>query len=332
MENPGPSQVVQEKNPERSNLSSREPRNFLLPFVIIGIVLFAFFPISLCIGLFEDWKELPPPPAQPNKLLGTSDFFWAPGNVYIQADDGKIYSYSTGDGKWSGPETEISELNNNECRSISAKFFPLKSAFTKPYECVMAYGHGDIAPAPEFSFVLDRDGNLWGFSQTSPAMLFLFLPIFVPVGALAGVVVTIVCIGIRRIKINKARQQMTPYGLGSRAQEIKIMKVVARMWSVISILYFVPFLLENRDMTINVSVLIAILTLIAAWRWPLHGGIVTIFAYLVMGLSIVFRGDYVDPGFYIILNTIFFFPGLLFILSWYLNQKYSKETSQKMET
>ena len=328
MENPKPSQTVQETISEMSNLPSRKPRNLLFPFVLIGMALFACYPISISIGLFDNWEKFPPPPVRSNKLLGTSNFFWEPGNVYIQAEDGKIYSYSTGDGKWSGPETEISEVNNNNCKSISLKFFPLKSPFIKPYECVMAYCHGDIAPAPEFSFVLDQDGNLWGFSQTSPAMLIWFLPMFVPAGALAGVVVTFIWMGIRRIKINKARHQMTPYGLGSRAQETKIVKVVARMWSIISILYLTSFLAENRDVTINISVLIAIVCLIAAWRWPLHGGIVIICSYLVMELAIVFRGHYAVPGFYIILNTIFFFPGLLFIFSWYLNQKSQKETSQ----
>jgi hypothetical protein len=328
MEQPVVLLKVQEIYPEMPAFASKKPRNFLLPLALIGMALCAILPVIRVVGLFDHWEKFTPPPAKPTGLMGTSDFFWKPGNVYIQVEDGEIYAYSTGRAMWLGPESEIPELNTNNCSSFSVKFFPWKRPFPHPYQCVMAFGHGDITPAPEFSFALDQDGILWGFAQLSPTWLYLFLPIAAAVGALAGVMVNFVWLGIRRIRINKVHVQISPYGLSARAQEAKSLKVVARIWSLISILYFITVVIEDRDMALNTIAVLSILALIIAWRWPLHGGIAILILYLIMVAAILLRGHFADPYFIIILDAIFYFPGLLFILSWRITRKYNEETSQ----
>jgi hypothetical protein len=341
--NPDSSEISQETNSGAQAPQPQKPRNLVIFFIIgamLACVLAQFVAFS---GLFRSWEKIPPPPVKAKKLLGTESFWSGMGRLFILAEDDQVYAYAL-PGIWAAVSDEIS-IESAACDITGIKFMAWKRPFSVSFECARIYGHGDIAPAPMFLYVLDQDGMLWYWYQD---YMWIWPPVqivFLIASALLGLLAFLCWMVFLRLRINARHEQNTQAGLNLRAWEVRSSQRTARGLSLASVCVLFLYNISGIDLgRMNllfhlVTALIAILGLIIAWRWPNPGGIMAILIYTVRVVmllipkprDIVYMAYFDTTGLDIVIDTIFIFlPGLLFLGHRYLSLKLEEETNTEL--
>jgi hypothetical protein len=170
------------------------------------VVLFALIPIvgDTLTKLIGNWAQIPAPPAAPERILGADIFGFYAATLYVQAEDGNIYSLEILDwniysldirenASWVTNTIEIDQLVKEKCDLSSIKFYFWKRPFSEPFDCVKIGTFGEFVPAPDFNVVLDQDRQIWLWADRSST--FLFFPcacISAIVGFGIGVILSVI--------------------------------------------------------------------------------------------------------------------------------------------
>lgn len=321
----------------RGEFLPEPPHNLVFIFLLLGLCLGSIYPLVSASGVFDSWEKLSTSPVQPATLLGTDSFWTNPGNVFVQADDGQVNAYNVLDKTWS--TVQQFSLDSRECGKIALRYLRIKRPFDTPYQCAQVSGHGDIAPAPKFIFVLDQEGTLWGWIDRSPGILLCVMPFFAAGGLLVGLVANFAWLFIRRLRLDRSTTPTAHERLAVRLQELKILRSIARFWSAGSI---VLLWFEFRDachtcLFDKATLLIGIFGMIFSWISPLPGGLIILAVYLLRlfielnkWLELFTPPPFLGIKPYhstilLILEIILFLPGLLFLLAWHSRRKLRKE-------
>jgi hypothetical protein len=200
MEQPNSPESAQTANSSQQVLHPKKSRNLLFIFMLIGMCLFSLILIPRIPGLFTTWTKLPPSPVTPEQLLGTTSFWGGPGKVFVQTQGDQVYSFNMSSNSWAIAPTDF-DLESSACNLSTLKFSTWKRYFAQPFQCAQIYGHGDVAPAPLFTFVLDQDGNLWYWAQESTLMILCTLPLLAGIGLVVGVFLYLAWLAFRRIRL-----------------------------------------------------------------------------------------------------------------------------------
>jgi len=164
-------------------------------FVPAVLLLFIIFPITgnAFPYIRNTWKKIPPPPAKPYKLLGTAGSFSGYGDLFILAEDKKIYSFDiSGKGRWSlASLKDVKE--NTPCELSAMEFFVWKKPFSDSFECSQGdYYIGD-SPAIYYDVVLDQDGTIWSWIKVPPSLpLKCTLPLCASTGLFLGLLLFLI--------------------------------------------------------------------------------------------------------------------------------------------
>jgi hypothetical protein len=321
----------------RGEFLPEPPRNLMFIFLLLGLCLGSVYPFVTASGVFDSWEKLSTAPVQPATLLGTDSFLTNPGNVFVQVADGQVNAYNVLDKTWS--TVQQYSLESRECGKIALRYWGIKRPFDAPYQCAQVSGHGDIGPPPQFIFVLDQDGTLYGWIDESTVIMLCVLPFFAGGGLLVGLVANFIWLFIRRLRLNRSTTPNAPERLAVRLQELKILRSIARFWSAGSI---VLLWFEFRDachtcLFDKATLLTGIFGMIFGWISPLPGGLIILAVFLLrlfvelnkwLGLfaPLPFLG--ITPyhsTISLIMEIISFLPGLLFLLVWHSGRKLKKE-------
>jgi hypothetical protein len=315
----------------------KKPRNLLFIFLLLGLFAGSLYPLVRASGIFDSWEKLTTAPAWPAILLGTDSFWTNEGNVYLVAKDGPVYAYSISGKTWS--EVETFTIESRDCgEGVALRFSSWKRLFDKPYQCTQVSGHGDVAPAPQFIFVLDQKGTLWGWMDDGAITLLCVLPFFAAGGLLAGLVANFIWLSVRRIRLDQTLAPNSVERLAVRTQEYKIYRWVARIWSIFSLALL---MIDDARGSFGVfnqgTAIVGIVGLAVGWIAPLPGGVIVLVTFLIRMIVEIntFGNIFVPPEFLgirpyhstfsIIMEMLMFLPGVLLLLAWYAARKLREE-------
>lgn len=316
MSDPGLSESLQTITQGKPSQGVEKYRHFLLIFTLVGVLLGILIPVAATSGIFDRWQALPPAPDKPVKLLGTGSFWGGFGNLYIQAENDRIYMYNGS--RWTPSPADV-EIYSEGCSTAGLKFSRLKRPFSGSYQCAQVYGHGDVAPAPLYTYVLDRNGTLWTWTESN--LLICFLPITITGGVILGLTAYFVWLAVMHVKTRRAHDSTRETAPGLTDMGLKSLRRVARGWSVFSILLLLGNDLLTADFGYRgyfmITAAVAVPALAAAWRWPKVGGGLTLAVFFARIFYHLTRPY--GLAFSLIFEAVCFAPGFLFTLYGYFS-------------
>lgn len=322
---------------------TKKLRNPVPLFVLGGICIGILFLLLYILGVFNHWYRIAQAPVENATLLGASDFStYYLGYINIQAEDGQIYSYPILSGGWYKIDTPT--IESRACgRGFSLRFTALKRPFEVPYQCARVPGEHDLFSPPMLYFVLSPDGSVWQWENDNARDLIIWVPVFLILGVILGLSANLIWMIVRRIILRLKPGVTQATRLAVLAQEARVYRAIARIWSVFSIgilmwgrLNFAPGVFTTGTEYAGA------VGMILAWFAPLPGGLIVVVVYLLRLVVQInrFNHFFVFPDFLqiitwvvplnIVPEFILFMPGLLFLLAWLAKRKLKREQAASL--